>query len=97
MKIASKNTETKHTLARGSAKMLRKFASTAARLNGARGGVTTPRKAKNAAIATIKPNEPENAEDAAPAEEIADHAGDGGAERLPVRPIPSSRPIATWR
>ena len=38
MKIASKNTEMKHTLARGSAKMLRKFATTAARLNRGEGG-----------------------------------------------------------
>ena len=58
MKIASKNTEMKQTLARGSAKMLRKLAITAARLNGAGGGVTTPRKAKKAAMVTIDPNEP---------------------------------------
>src|SRR5262249_2965881 len=58
MKIASKNTEPKHTLARGSAKMLRKFASTAARLNFVLGAAATPRKAKNATIVTISPNAP---------------------------------------
>src|SRR5216683_2826847 len=58
MKTASKNTDVKQTLARGSAKMLRKLAITAARLKRAGGGVTTPRKANNAAIVTINPNEP---------------------------------------
>src|SRR5499427_3132032 len=58
MKTASKNTDVKQTLARGSAKMLRKLAIIAARSKGAGGGVATPRKAKNATMVTINPNEP---------------------------------------
>ena len=62
MKIASKNTDPKHTLARGSAKMLRKLAMTAAPVE-RRGwlGVTTPRNAKNAATVAIDPNSAEHA------------------------------------
>src|SRR5262249_32682643 len=58
MNTASKKTDVKQTLARGSAKMSRKLAITAARLKRAGGGVITPRKANNAAIATINPNAP---------------------------------------
>ena len=46
MKMASKKTDPKHTLARGSAKMLRKFASTTARSNDACCCGTTARSAK---------------------------------------------------
>src|SRR3954449_11983266 len=77
MKIASKNTDMKHTLARGSAKMLRKLAMTAARLKGAGGGVTTPRNATNAATVAT-----ENSEYPPPAQEVADHAGDRCADEI---------------
>ena len=97
MKIASKNTEMKHTLARGSAKMLRKFAITAARLNGAGGGVTTPRKAKNAVTVTIEPNAPRIANTPRQPKMSPITPAIEAPMRLPVSPTASSRPIATWR
>src|SRR5262245_5575381 len=77
MNTASKNTDVKQTLARGSAKMPRKLAITAARLKRAGGGVTTPRKANNAAIATINPNAPRIANT-----QVTDDARDGGAHEI---------------
>ena len=97
MKIASKNTETKHTLARGSAKMLRKLAITAARLNGAGGGVTTPRKAKNATIVTIDPNRPRMANTPRQPSRSPITPGDGRAQQVagePDRQQPADRHLA---
>ncbi len=59
MKIASKNTAAKHTLARGSAKMLRKLAQHGRPIERRRRArVATPRNAKNAMTATTSPNSP---------------------------------------
>ena len=58
MKIASRNTAPKQTLARGSAKMLRKFAITAARLNGGGAGKVLLRNAQKARSDTASENVP---------------------------------------
>src|SRR5262245_45361793 len=84
-------------LARGSAKMLRKLVITAARWKGAGGGVTTPRKAKNATMVTINPNEPRIANtprqpNMSPITPAIDEP-----TTLPVRATASSRLMATWR
>src|SRR6266700_3392061 len=93
----SKNTDVKQTLARGSAKIPRKLAITAARLKRAGGCVTTPRKAKNAAIVTINPNEPRIANTPRQPSRSPMTPAMEEPTRLPVRPTASSRPIATWR
>ena len=87
----------KHTFARGSAKMLRKFASTTARSNDACCCGTTARSAKKAAIAT--PNENRLSAPKTPRQpnrspitpEIE------APTKFPVSATASSRPIATWR
>src|SRR5262245_58141835 len=73
------------------------IAITAARLNGADGGVTTPRKAKNAAIVTIDPNNPRIANTPRQPSRSPMTPAMDEPTRLPVRPTASSRPIATWR
>jgi hypothetical protein len=95
MKTASKNTDAKQTLARGSAKMLRKLASTAARLKGAGAGVATPRKAKNATIATINPNAPRIAKTPRQPNTSPITPAIEAPTTLPVSPTASNRPIAT--
>src|SRR5262245_2059480 len=82
MKTASKNTDVKQTLARGSAKMPRKLAITVARLKRAGGCVTTPRKAKTAAIRHDQSERAENCEHAAPTEQVTDNARNGGAHEI---------------
>src|ERR1700730_17231153 len=97
MKMASKKTDPKHTLARGSAKMLRKIASTTARSNDACCCGTTARSAKKAAIATPKenrlsaPKTPRQPNRSPITPEIE------APTRFPVSATASSRPIATWR
>ena len=77
--------------------MLRKLAMTAARLNGAGGGVTTPRKAKNAATVAIDPNAPRIANTPRQPKKSPITPAIDAPMRLPVSPTASSRPIATWR
>ena len=97
MKTASKNTDVKQTLARGSAKMPRKLPSTAARLKAAGRAVTTPRKARNAIIVTINPNRPRMAKTPRQPNKSPITPAMDEPMRLPVSPTASSRPIATWR
>src|SRR5262252_3833783 len=59
--------------------------------------VTTPRKAKNAAIVTINPNEPRIANTPRQPSRSPMTPAMEEPTRLPVRPTASSRPMATWR
>ena len=73
-------TAAKQTLARGSANTPLKFAMTAARLKGGFGGTGRLRNDQNASSDTASENVPRMAKTRAPAEQVADHAGNGGAE-----------------
>src|SRR5215468_1212820 len=97
MKTASKNTDVKQTLARGSAKMLRKLAIIAARSKGAGGGVATPRKAKNATMVTINPNEPRIANTPRQPNMSPITPAIEEPTTLLVRATASNRLMATWR
>ena len=94
---ASKNTAPKQTLARGSANTLRKPAGTAAKRNGTGFATATPRKAKNARIATLNPNSPSTTKMPRQPNRSAITPEMEAPRRLPVKPTASSRPIATWR
>src|SRR5262249_15721045 len=97
MNTASKNTDVKQTLARGSAKMPRKLAITAARLKRAGGGVTTPRTANNAPIATNKAKPRRKSKPARPPDQATEDPPEGGAQEMAGEPPgkqPPDRPLA---
>ena len=95
MKIASRNTAPKHTFARGSATMSRKFAITAARLNGGGFGSVVLRNAKKAVSATASENAPSRPNTARQPMRSPMMPAIEAPSTLAVSAMPRSRAIAT--
>ncbi len=82
MKIASRNTAEKQTFARGSANTLRKPSIMVASRNARGLGNRDIAERKERRDRDNKSEQAEHHEDAAPAEQVADHARDRGAKQV---------------